>query len=137
MPIENALWPTPDQFEAVANSPRQGPVTMINLLKFKPEAEYEDGRAGNLTGEEAYALYAEELGPLVAQYGAKVVFDGAVDGLVIGEGEGGWHRALIVEYPSREAFGAMTSSDAYLAVAVHRKAGLEGQLLIATTPARI
>ena len=34
---------------------------MVNLLKFKEKAEYEDGRDTNLSGAEAYAIYAEKV----------------------------------------------------------------------------
>ena len=34
---------------------------MVNLLKFKEKAEYEDGRESDLTGAEAYAIYGKEV----------------------------------------------------------------------------
>jgi hypothetical protein len=37
------------------------PIAMVNLLKFKEKAEYEDGRDSDLTGEEAYAIYGKEV----------------------------------------------------------------------------
>ncbi len=36
------------------------PILMVNLLKFKDKAEYEDGRVSNLTGREAYEIYVTE-----------------------------------------------------------------------------
>ena len=37
------------------------PITMLNLLKFKEKAQYEDGRETNLTGKEAYSIYGQEV----------------------------------------------------------------------------
>ena len=36
-------------------------IHMVNLLKFKDKAEYKDGRQTDLTGQEAYQIYAKEV----------------------------------------------------------------------------
>ena len=51
---------------------------------------------------------------------------------MLGEVEELWDEVAIVMYPSRAAMLRMVSSDAYLAIAVHRDAGLAGQLNIET-----
>ena len=38
---------------------------MINLLKFKEHAEYEDGRDTQLTGYEAYQIYGKGVAQLL------------------------------------------------------------------------
>ena len=45
MAIENALYPNKQQVETLLSLPDNGPVCMVNLLKFREKAEYEDGRA--------------------------------------------------------------------------------------------
>ena len=58
MQVINEVMPSdPKQMEETAQDGPEGPVFMINLLKFKDKAEYEDGRETNLTGREAYNLY--------------------------------------------------------------------------------
>jgi hypothetical protein len=44
-----------------------------------------------------------------------------------------WDEVALAEYPDRAALVAMSSSEAFREIAVHRTAGLEGQLNIETT----
>ena len=37
------IYPNPDQIQALLKSDLEGPIAMLNLLKFKERAEYEDG----------------------------------------------------------------------------------------------
>ena len=48
---------------------KAGPIYMVNLLRFKDRAEYEDGRATDLTGREAYDLYAAAVFELLQEFG--------------------------------------------------------------------
>ena len=73
--------------------------------------------------------------PLILESGGRVLYAGQASAVVVGQVEEPWHQVALALYPSRAAFQAMTSSPAYLAIAEHREAGLEGQLLIATSPA--
>ncbi|MGF1683829.1 hypothetical protein [Photobacterium minamisatsumaniensis] len=65
-------------------------------------------------------------------YGAEVVFYSEVTGLILGQVGELWDAFVIVKYPSRKALLEMTSSEEFKALAVHREAGLEGQLNIET-----
>ncbi len=47
----------------------EGPICMVNLLKFKTRAEYEDGRETQFTGEEAYGLCAKGVEQLLLSSG--------------------------------------------------------------------
>ena len=54
MQVINDVYPSdPAQIEALREKGPDGPIFMVNLLKFKDKAEYEDGRATTLTGREA------------------------------------------------------------------------------------
>ena len=107
-----------------------GPIYMLNLLKFKENAEYSDGRDTDLTGAEAYAIYSAEVVEHLAIVGGGLMFSAAVERLMLGEVEDLWDAAAIATYPSRKAMLEMMSSPAYQASAVHRTAGLAGQLNI-------
>jgi len=63
----NVLQPTGEQVRAFRDRQTGEPIVMLNLLKFKEKATYEDGRSSELTGLEAYQLYAEAL-PIVYAY---------------------------------------------------------------------
>ena len=104
----------------------------MNLLKFKDKAEYEDGRETSLTGAEAYAIYGSEVQAHVAKVGGKPIFSGRVSRLMLGEVEDLWDAVAIVMYPSKKAMLAMVTDPAYQRSAVHRSAGLQGQLNIET-----
>jgi uncharacterized protein (DUF1330 family) len=106
---------------------------MVNLLKFKEQAEYEDGRETDLSGEEAYQLYGQAVTELLPQYGGEIVFAGDVTFLALGQVEDLWDEVAIAKYPNRGALLAMSSSEEWRAAAVHRTAGLAGQLNIETT----
>ena len=60
MEFKNSVHPTKEQMEGFLEGDDNSPITMVNLLKFKDKAEYEDGRETNLSGKEAYAIYGKE-----------------------------------------------------------------------------
>ena len=105
---------------------------MVNLLKFHEKAQYEDGRDPDLSGKEAYQRYGVEVAKLVTALGGKMIYGGAVTMTLIGEVAEGWDMIACVEYPSRKAMVEMTMSSGYAEIAVHRDAGLAGQLNIET-----
>jgi hypothetical protein len=57
MQVQNKVTPSKSQIKGFFEPGAGCPIYMLNLLKFKKKAEYEDGRETNLTGAEAYALY--------------------------------------------------------------------------------
>lgn len=134
MQVKNAVMPSPEQAMAFFGAPEDGPFVMVNLLKFKPKAEYEDGSDGHLTGREAYERYAEAVGQLVEGLGGRIRYGGAVTGLLLGEVEDLWDMVALAEYPSLAAFRDMAMSPQMQAIEHHRKAGLAGQLNIRTRP---
>jgi uncharacterized protein (DUF1330 family) len=130
MEVENALYPVRGQIEVLRNDWSPQPIVMLNLLKFRAKAQYSDGRETDLTGEQAFDIYIETMRKIVERGGGKFLFDSAVKYLTIGEVEGLWDRAALVQYPSAAEFLKITSSPEAAAIRTHRSAGLEGQLLI-------
>ena len=106
------------------------PITMLNLLKFKEKAQYEDGRETNLTGKEAYSIYGQEVIEHLEKVGAKLIFQGRVSRLMLGEVEELWDSVALAKYPSRKAMLEMLLDSDYQKSEEHRSAGLEGQLNI-------
>jgi hypothetical protein len=78
MKVENKIAPNEDQINGFLEDPELGPISMVNLLKYKKKAIYADGRNTNLTGKEAYQLYAAEVIDFVEKYGGEFVFGGSV-----------------------------------------------------------
>lgn len=134
MQVTNAVFPPMEQAMAFFAGPDDGAFVMVNLLKFKPKAEYEDGSDADLTGAEAYARYGKAVQACLAAVGGEQVYAGPVTGLLLGEVEELWDMVALARYPSLAAMQAMIASPDYQAIEHHRKAGLAGQLNIRTRP---
>ena len=135
MDYENSVFPNKEQLEGFGAPGADGPIYMVNLLKFKEKAEYEDGRDTQLSGEEAYGLYAEEVQKLLVQVGGAGMFSARVERLMLGEVEELWDKVAIAMYPSRAAIMEMMMLPKMQEIGIHRAAGLAGQLNIETVGA--
>ena len=131
MKVINEVIPSdPKQMEQMMAEGPEGPVFMVNLLKFKEKAEYEDGRETDLTGRQAYQLYGMGVAGLLPEYGARIFFMADVTFLSLGQVEDLWDEIAIAVYPNRNALFRMSTSQEWQDLAVHRAAGLAGQLNI-------
>lgn len=129
----NAVEPTPEQIKSFLASHEDGvPIYMLNLLKFKQTSTYHDGP--QVSGAEAYGRYAKAFGAMLRDndvQGVEILFGGNVDRFLIGEGADEWDAVAIVRYPDKQSMFEAVSNESYRSFHFHRKAGLEGQLLIA------
>ena len=116
--------------EGFLEGDNEAPIAMLNLLKFKEKAEYEDGRDTDLTGEQAYAIYSVEVVEHLKKVGGKVSFGGSINRLMLGEMDDLWDATFIAKYPSKKAMLKMITDPDYLESNKHRVAGLAGQLNI-------
>jgi uncharacterized protein (DUF1330 family) len=107
----------------------QGPVVMINLLKFKQQAEGEEG-----TGAEAYNRYGAAVSKMLEARGARIVWSGRPAAVLVGSEADLWDAVALVEYPSVQTFVEMVTSAEYQKIHHHREAGLENTRLIACSP---
>ena len=130
MKIENKILPNEEQLKGFTDEPEKGPIKMLNLVKLKDKAEYQDGRESDISGLEAYAIYGKEVVEHLNKVGAKLIFSGVVDRLMIGEADDMWDLVAIAEYPNRKAMLEMIMDPAYTETAKHREAAIEGQLNI-------
>lgn len=123
----------PDGFELLQSfAPEDdGPVWMVNLMRYRDRAEYADGRPSELTGREADDLYA----PLdtLADLGAEVVLFGEVEDQLLGDGPR-WDRVAVVKYPSRRSFVDMQARPDFQEHHVHKDAGMDATFIIAGQP---
>lgn len=108
--------------ERVAGTAEDGAFYMLNLILFREEACYRDGRETDLTGREANDLYQPI--PFLAEIGAQPVFVAEAETTLIGDGTG-WDQVAVVRYPSREEFLSMVNDPAFQDQLVHKDAGLE------------
>ena len=132
MLCKNLMSSTEESINELLKNDDGGPVCMVNLLKFKKKATYDDGRETSLTGPEAYQIYGEGVAEMIKTIGGNIVFSSVVSGLVVGEVDELWDAVAIAEYPSRQSFADMISSVEWSELAIHRSAGLAGQLNISS-----
>ena len=128
--MKNVLQPTGEQVRAFRDRQTGEPIAMLNLLKFRAKAAYEDGRPSELSGAGAYQLYASAFREIMEPRGVRVIYSGEVKGLLIGEGDDLWDAVAIIQYPSTAIMLEMLRDEDYQRAQQHRAAGLEGQLLI-------
>jgi len=111
-----------------------GPIWMVNLMRYKPVATYGEGEVDDpqVSGREADDRHA----PLdvLAQVGAEVVFYGDVEDQLLGEGEP-WERVGIVRYPTGRAFIEMQQRDDFKERHLHKEAGMERTIVMGCRPA--
>jgi hypothetical protein len=131
--IDRSIDPTADQVRALRDAGPDGPVTMVNLLKFRDRARYPEGSGeAPCSGAEAYDRYERAFAGNPAGQ-AEILFQGPVNQVFIGKSgspEVDWDKVLIVRYPSRRHFLAMMADADYRAALVHRYAGLERTVLL-------
>jgi uncharacterized protein (DUF1330 family) len=132
MNVINQLHPSPAQAKSFFGADDDGPMCMVNMLKFKDKATYADGSEPELSGRDAYLRYGAGVQACLAAVGGKARFSGIVTDLMLGEVEELWDMVAIAEYPSRAAMLKMVQSPEYKAITKHRDAGLAGQLNIRT-----
>ncbi|MFT7653381.1 MAG: hypothetical protein ACI9UU_002492 [Candidatus Azotimanducaceae bacterium] len=136
MHYENSVSPSETQMAEFAEAGPEGPIYLVNLLKFREKAEYQDGRATDLTGKQAYGIYSASVSVLLKEFGGGGLFSAQVSRLMLGEVEELWDQVAIAMYPSRQAMLQMIQSPKMQEIGIHRAAGLAGQLNIETADAK-
>ena len=129
------------QFDAFKALPRDTPIHMLNLVRFKDRATYPDDHplAGKApTGAEAYANYGKDSSAVFSRVGGSVVWSGMMEAMVIGPADEHWDAMFIARYPNSGAFMEMVTDPVYRQAVVHRQAAVETSRLIrcASNPSR-
>lgn len=106
------------------------PVVMLNLLRYRDQAEAGHGVDG-MTGEEAYRVYGKAFAALGPRFGGEPIWMGKAGVTVIGEEQ--WDIIILVRYPTRRQFVAMLNDPDYQAIAPIRAAGLADSRLVEST----
>ncbi|MBW3619988.1 MAG: DUF1330 domain-containing protein [Actinobacteria bacterium] len=131
------IQPTREQLEALRATAGGGPVVMLNLLRFRNEADYsaspELAPAEPISGSGAYRRYEEHVSHLLSSFGGELVFAGHAQASVIGPEDEQWDVVLLVRYPDVETFLRFTNDEDYLAGVGHRTAALEDSRLVPLT----
>jgi len=128
------LEPTQEAGRVLALRQIQGPVVMLNLLRFREVADYSanPGLAPPepISGAEAYDRYIAHTLPFLNESGGELLFFGEGGRYLIGPQDEYWDRAMVIRQSSIESFFAFASHRAYLAGLGHRTAALEDSRLL-------
>ena len=124
--------PSREQFCAMMKLPDDGPIHMLNMLRFRSKAAYEDGREA--TGAQAYETYGKESGPIFKRVGGKIAYAWSPKLTLIGPEREKWDMIFIAEYPNAAAFGEMVKDPEYQKAVIHRQAAVADSRLIRLKP---
>jgi len=108
-----------------------GPVWMVNLMKYRDVADYADGRESAISGQAADDLYSPI--EILADIGAEPVFFGDVDEQLLGATPV-WDRVAVVKYPTRQSFIDMQSRPDFMAAHQHKDAGMAETIVMGCQP---
>ncbi len=104
-----------DKFKIIAESDNDGPLLMLNLNRYRPEAQYPKG--------ELYKEYMIILDQLLSEVGGVVKWRTTVRGTLVGSQY--IHEAIGIWYPTHRAFLSLMSAPSSNRNMLLRKAAVE------------
>ncbi len=127
-------YPTDETLASLAASSDDSPVAMLNMNRYRAVAEYPVGSAEaalKLSGREAYLRYGIVAQAAVASVGGKILWATDAQETVIGCDHDTYDEIVVVWYPSRAAFLALSDYPGYTEAHAHRDAAIEQATLVA------
>ena len=118
--------------KGLAEMQQQGPVVMVNLMRFRERSLDGDG-----SGWDAYLRYSAVTVPMIKARGGTLLWTGEARAVALGPQQGNdWDFAALVYYPTVTAFIDMMTSKAYETEAdPHRVNACAEHVIIATSEA--
>ena len=132
--------PSPANFQAFKDLPRDEPIHMLNLLRYRDLARYPEGHeyaAKGWSGQRAYQEYGKTSGPIFRRVGGEIVWRGTFQTVVTGPEAMQWHDGFVAQYPNSGAFFEMIKDADYQLAVVNRTAALEDSRLVRFKPGKI
>lgn len=115
--------------EALQALADEGPVTMLNLMRFRERSL--DGKG---SGWEAYLRYSKLSIKLIKAQGGTIIWTGDAEAVALGAPDRHrWDYVALVRYPSRAAFLAMMNGADYATANVERENGCADHAIVALT----
>jgi hypothetical protein len=112
----------------------QGPVNMLNMLRFKEIADYSAfpdlAPPEPISGAEAYDRYIVHTLPFLLASGGEVTYLGTGGSYFVGPVDERWDLVLLTKQASMQAFLAFASNHDYQAGLGHRTAALSDSRLL-------
>jgi uncharacterized protein (DUF1330 family) len=113
----------------------QGKIVMLNLLKFKPTADYTGIEVSNIqkdkTGKETSQYYLKQVRNNIEKTKVgSILYYGESQNFLIGPQNEKWDAVLLIEYDSMDDFVNVIESEAHQKIKGHRKASLEDSRIL-------
>ena len=138
--MDSYIDPSRTNFEAFKDLPRDEPIHMLNLLRYRDEADYPEGHdnAGKgWTGRRAYQEYGKTSGPIFRRVGGEIVWRGAFQTVLTGPEGMQWDDGFIAQYPNAAAFFEMIKDADYQRAVINRTAALADSRLVRFAPGKV
>ena len=113
------------------SDPNDKPMWALNLMKYRPIADYVDGRDLHISGADADMLY-NPTGPL-AEVGGRVMLVTDVLHQISGD-QILWDRVAVAYYPKRLAMIEMQQLPSFIDLHAHKDAAMEFTIVMASMP---
>ena len=129
--------PTAEGFALFKALPRDTPIHMLNLLKYRDKAVYPAGHpnaAKGWSGKDAYREYGRTSGPIFARVGGEIVWRGRFEAMVTGPVDAEWDDGFVAAYPNAAAFFEMIKDPDYQQAVINRTAALADSRLVRFLP---
>ena len=125
---------TIDKHYAISLATREpendGPIYMVNLMKYFAVAQYTDSSNEVVSGREADDKYNPS--SVLNKIGADMLF--VADVVSNDFGVGNWDRIAVVRYPTRRSFVEMQQRKDFAEKHVHKAAGMERTIITCCRP---
>ncbi|WP_395373888.1 DUF1330 domain-containing protein [Marinicella sp. W31] len=118
--------PSLAQWQSLVDGKLDTPLTVVNFFKLRTVADRQL-IGESMSGNEAFAKYAETSVPKVSEVGGHFVLRGAVEADFIGDNLQHWDIIAIGQYPRRENFLQLLTDKDYHTAFKYRQAAVEKQ----------
>ena len=141
MADERYLEATEASGRALFSREIEGPVVMLNLLRYRDVADYTEtpelAPETPISGEAAYRRYVEHTRPYLEGSGGEILFFGDGGPFFIGPPDERWDAAMLIRQSSLASFLAFASDPEYLKGIGHRTAALEDSRILPLLEAEV
>jgi uncharacterized protein (DUF1330 family) len=117
---EEGVCPAASDWRAILA--QEGAIHILNLLKFRPSVETDDGP---ISGAEAYGKYSSGVTEAFAGVGGQRIFRGHIEHMFSFGTVPGWDAAVVTRYPSADALAQMWLDPRFIAAHDNRVDGVE------------
>ncbi len=130
--------PSRENFDRFKALPRDKPMHLLNMIRFRDLAAYPEGHpcaALGWSGARAFAEYFRLVVPFIERLGGGIVWQGAFEGVITGPEQFEWDKVFVMGFPRADTFLALVSDPDYKAQVVdHRTAAVQDSRLVRYFP---